>query len=120
MSKLEPDDFFFLKKKDGEVIISRVDHIKKRVVVDLKNHINLDVDIIVATDGSEYDEMNEGPILKVKDFRDIISDQKISVFMKENSDKNKIANNLVKSQDEIDQEEQDELIKKLLLRNKGI
>ena len=120
MAKFEPEDFFFLKDQNGEVVIAKVDHIKKRVVIDLKNHVNLDVDVIVTSDGIEYDEMKNGPILKVKEFRDIISDQKISAFMKENTDMNKNENKIIKSQEEIEKEEQDELIKKLLLLNKGI
>jgi len=118
MGKLEFEDFFFVRSKNGDTIISRVDHVKKRIFVDLKNHVNIEVDVIVSTDGKEYDEMNDGPILKVKEFRDIVSDEKILFFMKEQKDKQK-QEQIIKSPAEIEQEEQDKLIERLILLNKG-
>lgn len=118
MSKLENEDFFFIKKNDGSVIISRVDHIKKRIMVDLKNHVNIEIDIIVSTDGDEYDELNDGPILKVKEFRDIFSDEKILTFMKERIEEGK-NKEVVKTKEEIEQEEQGKLIERLLSLNKN-
>jgi len=118
MAKLEPEDSFFIKKNDGTVIISTVDHIKKRIMVDLKNHVNIEIDIIVSTNGDEFDELNDGPILKIKDFRDVFSDEKILTFIKEKieEDKNK---EVVKTKEEIEQEEQNKLIERLLSLNKN-
>ncbi len=118
MGKLESEDFFFVRSKNGDVVISRVDHIKKRIFVDLKNHVNIEVDVIVSTDGQEYDEMNDGPILKVKEFRDVISDEKILLFMKEQKITD-TKNQQIKTPEEIEQEEQNKLIQKLLNLNKS-
>jgi len=115
---LESDDFFFIKRENGDVIISQVDHIKKRVYVDLKNHVNIEISVIVATDGIEYDEMNDGPILKVKEFRDVSSDEKILSFMREQKNTD-VKNQQIKTPEEVEQEEQNNLIQRLLNLNKS-